>query len=170
MVGSRVYVTDRLLEQNASLPDNQFARTPVGGVERVLCLDGTTGNELWKHVYPCRYTISYPAGPRSAPTVDGGKLYTLGAMGDLFCFDAESGKIIWSKQCVKDFGARINTWGMSAAPLIDGDNLILLMGGSKNAGVVALNKNTGLRFGVRSSLMIPVIARRRSSPSTMFGN
>src|SRR5437763_5078719 len=79
----RVYVTDRVV-------------TPPQ--ERVLCLDEKSGKVLWKHAYECRYAgIQYPAGPRTTPLVRGGKVYTLGAAGDLFRFDAATGKVIWSK-------------------------------------------------------------------------
>lgn len=49
----------------------------------MFCLDAKTGDVIWKHEYDFNYTISYPAGPRCTPTVEGGKVFTLGAMGDL---------------------------------------------------------------------------------------
>ncbi|QDU64138.1 outer membrane biogenesis protein BamB [Planctomycetes bacterium Pan216] len=143
VVGDKVYVTDRQLAKDAANPENPFDKTPVPGNERVLCLDGKTGEFLWKHEYPCRYRISYPSGPRATPTIDGGKVYSLGAMGNFFCLDAESGKVLWSKDLLEDFGAEINAWGYAAAPLIDGDNVILLVGGSDKRGVMAFNKETG---------------------------
>jgi outer membrane protein assembly factor BamB len=124
----RVFVTDRLADQK---------------LERVLCFDADTGNELWKHEYEARYTISYPLGPRATPTVHGGRVYTLGAMGNLFCFDVETGRIVWQKYLPTDFGTDIPAWGMAAAPLIDGDQLIVLAGGKPGAMVVSLDKNTG---------------------------
>ena len=94
----RVFVTDRIADKN---------------LERVLCFDAETGKELWKHEYDARYTISYPLGPRATPTVDGNRVYTLGAMGHLFCFDVASGKIIWQKNLPTDFGTKIPAWGMA---------------------------------------------------------
>ncbi len=124
----RVYVTDRVV----SPPQ-----------ERVLCLDEKSGKVLWKHEYECRYSgIQYPAGPRTTPLVRGGKVYTLGAAGDLFCFDAAGGKVIWSKNFRKDFGARVPLWGFAAHPLLDGDRLICLVGG-KDHVVMAFDKDTG---------------------------
>lgn len=139
----RVYVTDRQISSGEKNPDNPFAREAVGGTERVVCLDEQTGKVVWEHVYPAKYTISYPYGPRATPTVHQGKVYSVGAMGDFFCLDAKSGKVLWSKNFVRDFGTTINTWGMSGAPLIEGDMVILLTGGKPNACVVALNKDTG---------------------------
>lgn len=142
VAGRRIFVMDRELAQGQRNPGNPFSRNAVGGNERVVCLDFDTGKVIWKHEYPCRYTISYPSGPRVTPTVADGKVYAIGAMGDMVCLDAETGKTIWSKNFVRDFGATVNTWGYSASPLVDGDNLIAVAGGEK-AGVVALNKNTG---------------------------
>ena len=143
VVGDRVYVTDRLLGKNQRNPDNPFDKQAVRGVERVLCLDANSGKILWKHPYPCQYTVSYPYGPRATPTIHEGKVYTIGAMGNFFCLDAETGKVLWSKDYRKDYGTEINTWGMSAAPLIDGDKVILLVGGTDERCVVALDKRTG---------------------------
>jgi outer membrane protein assembly factor BamB len=124
----RVFVTDRIAEKK---------------LERVLCFDAETGKEIWKHEYEARYTISYPLGPRATPTVDGDRVYTLGAMGHLFCFETASNRIIWQKHLPTDFGTDIPAWGMAAAPLVDGDQLIVLAGGKPGAMVVSLDKKTG---------------------------
>lgn len=128
VAGGRVFVTDRLADDN---------------LERVLCFDADTGNELWKHEYDAPYSISYPLGPRATPTVDGDRAYVLGAVGNLFCFDVASGDILWQKHLPADFGAEVPVWGMAAAPLVDGDQLLVLAGGKPNRMVVSLNKNTG---------------------------
>jgi outer membrane protein assembly factor BamB len=69
-------------------------------------------------------------------------VYTIGAMGQMFCFDAKSGKILWSKDFVQDFKTKLPIWGMATSPLIDGDQLITLVGGEK-ALVVSFDKATG---------------------------
>jgi outer membrane protein assembly factor BamB len=144
VVGDRVYVTDRVVAPGETVPESRWDRTdPVSGSERVLCLDGLTGRVIWKYEYPCRYTISYPAGPRATPTVDGGRVYTLGAMGQLHCLETATGRVVWAKNYLTDFGTQMNMWGMAAAPLVDGDHLIVLSGGKDVACVVALNKETG---------------------------
>ena len=140
----RVFVSDRVLPKGTNNPESRWdRRDPIGGSERVLCLDATTGHILWQHEYSCRYEISYPAGPRATPTVYQGKVYALGAMGDLFCLDVRTGKVLWSKNYVRDFDAQINPWGAAAAPLVDGNCVIVLPGGKNRACVVALNKDTG---------------------------
>jgi outer membrane protein assembly factor BamB len=143
VIGKRVLVTDRVVPGGDSTAAQQFRREPIVGTERVLCLDDDSGKILWKHEYPCRYLIQYPAGPRTTPTVDENRVHCLGAMGDLFCLNLETGEPIWSRNFVKEFGTRINTWGMSASPLVDGERLILLAGGAPKAGVVALDRKTG---------------------------
>tara|TARA_R110002095_G_scaffold98803_5_gene86804 strand:- start:283 stop:1593 length:1311 start_codon:yes stop_codon:yes gene_type:complete len=125
-----VYVTDRIFKQRA-------------GYERVLCLDAETGKQIWIYEYPVEYSVSYPAGPRSTPVIDAGRVYTLGAQGHLFCFNAENGKVIWQKNFVEDFGTKLPTWGSVASPLVDGNQLIALVGGTQNSLVVSFDKTTG---------------------------
>ncbi len=143
VAGGKVYLIDRVLSSGEKNPANPFKRSPVKGQERVLCLDSKTGNEVWTHTYDCRYTISYPSGPRATPTVDGDRVYTLGAMGHFFCLNAKNGDVIWKTNYLEDLGTEINVWGMSASPLVYGEKIILLVGGSKGRGVMALNKKTG---------------------------
>lgn len=144
VAGNRVYVCDRVLGRDERNPEYQWNITdPVHGSERVLCLDADTGKVVWIYEYPCRYKISYPSGPRATPTVDGDRVYTVGAMGDLLCLAAASGKVLWSKNYARDFGLEMNPWGMAAAPLVDGQRLIVLPGGKDGAGAVALDKTTG---------------------------
>jgi outer membrane protein assembly factor BamB len=115
----------------------------AAGNERVLCLDANTGQKLWEHSYDCPYRIGYPAGPRATPVVANGRVYTLGAMGDLLCLDAADGKVIWERHFLKDFElVDPPTWGYAAHPLLDGERLICLVGGT-NSAVVAFDKNTG---------------------------
>jgi outer membrane protein assembly factor BamB len=138
----RVFVMDRQLAAGATNPGDPFAKTTIPGTERVLCLDAAGGKVLWKHEYECPYTVSYPAGPRATPTVVEGKVYTLGAEGNLFCLEAVSGKVLWSRDFKKDFGAKTPLWGFAAHPLIDGKKLVCLVGGEGSVAV-ALDKDSG---------------------------
>ncbi len=142
VAGGRVYLTDQILAEGARNPNNAFGRDSVPGKERVLCLDESTGKLLWKHEYDCTYEISYPGGPRATPLVAGGRVYTLGAMGDLLCLDAQTGKVIWSKNFPRDYHAPVPVWGFAAHPLLDGDRLICLVGGNGSVAV-AFHKDTG---------------------------
>ncbi len=143
VAGGKVYVTDRVLAKGAKNPDDLFdTKQKVESTERVLCLDAKSGKEVWRHEYECVYQISYPAGPRCTPAVVGGKVYTLGAMGDLYCFAADTGKVVWSKSFVKDYAAKVPTWGFCGHPLVY-KNLLICLAGGDNATAVAFDKDTG---------------------------
>ncbi len=93
-------------------------------------------------------------GPNATPTVDGHYVYALGGFGDLICVESATGKEIWRKSLPRDFGGEVNPvgggateptplgWGYSAAPLVDGEQLICVPGGPKGL-LAALNKRTG---------------------------
>lgn len=140
VANGKVFVTDYVTADNVKIPN--FERKLSSGTERVLCLDEKTGKILWKHEYPVKYAISYPAGPRCTPTVQDGKVYTLGAVGNLFCFDADTGKILWSKDFQKLYDTQPALWGYTNHPLVYGNSLICVAGGEGSL-VVAYDKNTG---------------------------
>lgn len=81
-------------------------------------------------------------GPRSTPTVSGDLVFALGQWGDLVCLEAATGKEVWRKSLVQDFGGGYPAWGYAESPLVDGDKVVVTPGGSKGA-VVALNQKTG---------------------------
>jgi outer membrane protein assembly factor BamB len=139
----KVYVTDWVRDTNTERPKDAFAAATLPGVERVQCLDAKTGKEIWIHKYDCPYRVSYAAGPRCAPLIHDGKVYTLGTMGHLFCLEADSGNVVWSKNFVRDYEAKVPLWGFAGHPLIDGEKLICIVGGKKDSMVVAFNKDTG---------------------------
>lgn len=136
----RVFITDYVTADNVKV-DN-FERAEFSGMERVLCLSESSGEVLWKHEYPVRYTVSYPAGPRCTPCVEEDRVYTLGAEGHLFCFHVADGRILWQKDLKETYQTKAALWGYSAHPLIDGDRLLTLAGG-EGSHVVALDKRTG---------------------------
>jgi outer membrane protein assembly factor BamB len=142
VAAGRVYITDYIRAKNVPAPKGGFDKGRLNGVERVLSLDERTGEILWKHEYECAYDVSYAAGPRTTPVVSAGKVYTLGAMGDLVCLNADKGGVLWSKNLLKDYKAQINTWGYAGHPLIDGDRLIVLAGGPGSVAI-AFDKDTG---------------------------
>jgi outer membrane protein assembly factor BamB len=144
VAGDYVYVIDRqrsLDKDGKPIPGNRGEGQK--GTERVLCLKAADGAQVWKHEYPCAYKqLSYNQGPRTTPLVRDGRVYTLGAMGDLFCLDAISGQVRWSKNLPQEFKTPHPVWGFAASLLLDGDLLYSLVGGEGSA-VVAFNKDTG---------------------------
>lgn len=102
------------------------------------------GREVWSHGWNASFQESMGGdGPRATPVWDEGKVYALGAEGELRCLDANTGKRIWSKNILTDNGAENLEWGMAASPLVVGNALIVLPGGSNEGSVVAYNKGTG---------------------------
>lgn len=136
----RVVVTD-YLTQGAFTPD-PGTRNELEGLERIQCFDAVKGDLLWKHEYPCSYKISYPCGPRCTPTIDGKLVYTLGAEGNLNCLELATGKVVWSRELKKDYKIESPIWGFAGHPLVEGNQLICLVGG-KGSVVVSFDKTTG---------------------------
>jgi outer membrane protein assembly factor BamB len=140
----RVYVMDRERttdKDGKPLPPAKGVGIP--GTERIVCLSATDGTVIWTHTYNCPYRIEYPTGPRTTPVVHAGRVYTLGAMGDIHCLDAATGKVIWAKNLLKEYNLdKPPVWGYAAHLLLDGERLITLAGGDGSA-VVALHKDTG---------------------------
>jgi outer membrane protein assembly factor BamB len=130
----RVYVTDSKLEK------------PMAW-ERVQCFDEKNGHLLWTHQYEVKYydwafDPKSPTGPGATPIEKDGKVYTLGAAGDLFCLDALDGAVLWKRNTSEEFGlAELS--GCTPSPLIEDDLLILVVGGKPDAGVVAFDRNSG---------------------------
>lgn len=151
----RVFVTDRLVEPKQ--------------VERVHCFDADSGKLLWNHSYDCEYKdVGYTAGPRASVTIDDGRAYSLGSMGHLFCFDAASGKVLWSKDCNTEYKIRMPIWGISASPLVDGDLVIVQIGG-QGACLVAFDKRTGQEqwkaLDDDASYSAPIVVQQAGKPA-----
>jgi outer membrane protein assembly factor BamB len=151
VAAGKVFLTD-LIEGNVQ-------------TEGVLCFDEKTGEKLWEFRYDCIYEgVGYPAGPRASVIYEKGKIWSLGTMGHLFCFDAGTGDVIWQKDLNVEYNIKMPIWGIAASPLIDEEKIIVQIGGSDGAGIVAFNKNTGneiwrnLQDG--ASYSAPVIAEK----------
>lgn len=140
VANGKVYLMDYV--SDVDVKKEGFKRTDFKGDERVLCLSAAKGEIIWEFKYPCNYTISYPCGPRCTPTVHDGKVYALGAEGNLSCLDAETGAKIWTKDFKKDYNAKTPLWGFCGHPLVDGKKVICITGG-EGACVVAFDKDTG---------------------------
>jgi outer membrane protein assembly factor BamB len=140
VAGGRVFLTDYLTDGDVKGDPNK--RGELKGKERVLCFAAADGKPLWKYEYDCPYKISYPSGPRCTPTVDGDRVYTLGAEGNLLCLDAEKGTLVWDHDLKKDYKIEAPMWGFAGHPLVDGKKLICLVGGEGSVAV-AFDKTNG---------------------------
>jgi outer membrane protein assembly factor BamB len=117
-----------------------------GRDEVAAAYDAVTGRELWTNTWPALFRESYGGeGPRATPTWRGGRVYALGATGELRALDEATGKLLWRANILEDAGASNLQWGMSASPLIVGNHVIVLPGGSGGKSVAAYDKSTGRR-------------------------
>lgn len=113
--------------------------------EAVWALDAATGKMLWSTRIGGVIRLGAAQGgfgPRATPTVEGANLYVEGAGGAIACLDRATGKLIWQKSLVSDFGGKVPRWGFSESPLVDGERVLVTPGG-QGGTVVALNKKTG---------------------------
>jgi outer membrane protein assembly factor BamB len=111
--------------------------------DSILCFAAETGKLEWKHTYACspKDPNGYP-GPRCTPTVEGGRVYSVSRRGHFFSLDAATGKVVWSKEFPKDYGAPVPQWGFAGSPLVEGNWVIAEVGGA-GSSVVAFDKATG---------------------------
>jgi len=147
----RVYVTDRV-------------ERPVQA-ERVLCFDEQTGEQIWAHQYDCVYeNVGYQAGPRASVIIRDGKAYSLGTMGHLFCFDAATGRVLWKRDLNSEYEINMPIWGIASTPLVVDDKIIVHVSGSKEACVMAFNRNSGKeiwhRLNDRAGYSAPILIEK----------
>jgi outer membrane protein assembly factor BamB len=115
-----------------------------GEDETVICYNVLSGAPLWGYAYPAHFQSPLAGeGPRATPTIAGHRVYALGSTGVLNCLDLETGKRLWSKDLVRDTGAKVGEWGMSCSPLIVYDLAVVSAGGSDNRSLVAYRADTG---------------------------
>ncbi len=114
----------------------------LSGVETdtVWCLSATTGEVIWEYSYPCALDpLYYEGGPGATPTIHDGAVFTLSKKGHVFRLDLESGKVVWSRDLVKDHQVQLPEWSFAGSPFIDGGRVLLNVG----RGGIALNRETG---------------------------
>jgi outer membrane protein assembly factor BamB len=129
------------------------------GKSRLFALHSETGKELWKFEYPSAFVdlLGYDNGPRCCAVVDGDRVYIFGAEGILHCLRVNDGHEVWKLDTAKEFGVVQNFFGVGSAPLVEGELLIVQIGGSpadspetysgrvqgNGSGIVAFDKHTG---------------------------
>lgn len=127
-----------------AVKDNRFySLFQQGDKEVVACWRVLDGEEVWRHEYECRAEVKDYPGPRSTPTLDGERVYTVGSNGTLLCLDAATGSLHWQKDLLRQFNAPSPKWGVAFSPLIDGDLLFTSPGGSNGNSLAAFNKISG---------------------------
>ena len=117
-----------------------------GSEELVAAYEVAAGREIWTNAWRALFSEHYGGvGPRSTPTWHAGILFALGAMGELRAFDAATGKVRWRTNILDDAGASNLEWGMAASPLVVGNVVIVVPGGSGGRTIVAYDRQSGTR-------------------------
>jgi outer membrane protein assembly factor BamB len=136
-----------------------FVAERYGGEARITCRNTATGAEQWHFGYPTEYrdNYGYDGGPRSGPVVDGDRIYAYGSEGMLHCLRVTDGSVVWKVNTEADYNVVQNFFGVAAAPKVEGDLLLVPVGGSpkdadagefrllkgNGSGLVAFDKLTG---------------------------
>jgi outer membrane protein assembly factor BamB len=114
-----------------------------GAEEFVVAYDLHSGKVLWSHADAARYhTTIAGEGPRATPTIHSNRVFTVGGTGILNCLDLETGARVWSKDIIKDNGAKLNGWGSSGSPLVF-DQMVIVNPGGPERSLVAYQAATG---------------------------
>lgn len=112
--------------------------------EVVAAYDLESGREVWTNAWDGAFVEAMGGdGPRATPTYHEGLLYALGAQGELRCLDARTGAVLWRRNILNDADASNLQWGMAGAPLIVGDTVVVLPGGSAGKSVAAYHRHSG---------------------------
>ena len=114
-----------------------------GPNEALVCYDASTGIERWVVEYPAAFdeTMGGP-GPRATPTVENGRVYSLGAEGDLLAVELTTGELIWQVDLLPGESANA-TWAMAGSPLVVDGLVIVEAGGPAGDGLIAYDEKTG---------------------------
>jgi outer membrane protein assembly factor BamB len=130
-----------------------FTQTKEKNQEVVVCLNAATGKDVWRYRYDCDYGAyrtftgggrpQARTGPRATPTVEGDRVYTLGATGVLLCLEARTGKKVWQQDLLKIAGMDVPTHGYCGSPLVVDHCIFINPGGPRGKSIAALDKKEG---------------------------
>ena len=120
-----------------------FTMFAEGDDEFVVCLNEESGDEIWRFRTGGMFEEWQGGdGPRSQPTVDGERIYVLGAEGRLYALKAANGDTIWTVDLVDGLGGRFPRFGFSTSPLVEGD-FLFLEAATRNGTFLALRRKDG---------------------------
>lgn len=117
----------------------------LGNEEIVEAMEAASGKSRWRHAYPSRFVdpFGYNNGPRCTPLLTRNRCYTFGAEGKLLCLDLADGRVVWQRDTAKDWNVPEAFFGVGSTPLLEGDQLFVMVGGQSNSGMAALDAATG---------------------------
>lgn len=117
----------------------------TGNEEIVESFDAASGQSTWRTAYPSHFVdpFGYNNGPRCSPLLTEKYCYTFGAEGILLCLDRKDGAIIWKRDTSKDFDVPEAFFGVGSSPVLEGNKLIVMVGGQPNSAVAAFDAANG---------------------------
>ncbi|MFO0911844.1 MAG: PQQ-binding-like beta-propeller repeat protein [Pirellulales bacterium] len=130
----------------AIVGDRAITQEQRGEQECVVCYRLSTGEELWVHAVPTKFTsVLGGDGPRATPTIDDGRVYTVGGTGHLASLDLATGRPYWEKDLLADNQGQPISHGVCGSPLIVGGQVIASVTGRPGISLVSYDKLTGER-------------------------
>lgn len=127
--------------------DYIFTQEQNENFELVSCYYIQSGSPIWMHKDSARFYDQHAgAGPRSTPTLNNGKVFTLGATGILNVLDIKNGSVLWSTNAATDTGAEDSGWGFASSPLVV-EELVIVAAASK---LIAYDINSGNKIWMYS--------------------
>ena len=142
--------------------------------DTIECLDAKSGKTLWENNSASNFDAGYgsAAGPRATPAIVGNRVYTMGGKGVVVCTNFATGKTIWKVDTQKLYRAADGFFGMACSPLVEGNAVLLNIGGEAGAGIVALDKNSGKllwkTLDDEASYSSPVMAKLQGKRRAVF--
>jgi outer membrane protein assembly factor BamB len=98
-------------------------------------------------------------------------VFVFGGNFDLYALESDTGKIIWKRDLLKEFGGEELRWSNAAAPLVMGDR-VLVAGGGKDQAYLAFRTDNGAvlwKSGTdRPTHSTPVLATIHGKEQALF--
>ena len=146
---SAILVDDGRLYTMYRAGNGRAKQGPWDAEETVIAMDAATGKTLWEHKYPSRREdFNFGAGPHSTPLIVGDRLFTIGTQKQMFAFDKKTGKVLWSRDFIKDFNSHellirpVVKTGYGCSPIAYRDTIICSVGGPGQS-VMAFRQSDG---------------------------
>jgi outer membrane protein assembly factor BamB len=148
--------------------DKMYTLGDHGDTCNVIAMDCATGKEIWKvALAKSGDGGGRHIGPFATPACDGETVYAYGQFGDFAAFDAKDGKERWRKNIPGDLGGgKMSIWGFSPSPILDGDKILLPIGG--DGGTLGAFDKTG-KLLWRTAQITDLAAYTSVVPTTIGG-